>query len=145
MYFLINQKKIILLWAVLVVVLSYAFDKADAQIAGYDITINQLHLLNYADSVYFSPIALISLGYWPDVDDYYVNITALDASQQPQWVVRNLYLPDLTWIDTPQTIAARFTMEMLGVAAGEEVTSLEIAIVTSEGVLDQMPVGGQFY
>ncbi len=128
----------------LVVFLSFTVQSSSAQISGYDVTIEQLHLLNYATPTYYSTIAMITLGYTPDVLDYYVNIITPDKQQQPQWIVRNLYLPDASWIDLPQMISVRFDMQMLGVVPGEDVPALNIAIFTTENVLDQMPDAQQF-
>ena len=92
-----------------------------------------------ADSVYYSQMAMITLFYSPDILDFYVNIVALDNTQQPQWIVRNLYIPDNSWIDTEQMISTRFDMQLLGVPVGEDVPALNIAIFSTEHVMDRMP------
>ncbi|UCE07211.1 MAG: hypothetical protein JSW07_04030, partial [bacterium] len=75
---------------------------------------------------------------------YFLNIVALDRYAQPQWIVRNLYIPDNSWIARSQSISTRFCLQSLGYFPGEIVGALNMHIHRSETVLAEMPISGEF-
>ncbi len=97
----------------------------------------------YSSSAY-STVGMITLFYTPELFSYFVNIVAIDRFEQPQWIVRNLYIPDNSWIARMQSISARFCLWSLGFNDGDTVKTLEMAVITSENVFAEMPQSGEF-
>ena len=97
----------------------------------------------YSPSPY-STVGMVTLFYTPELYSYFVNIVAIDWFEQPQWIVRNLYIPDNSWIARMQSISARFCLWSLGFNDGDTVRSLDMAVISSETVLAEMPQSGEF-
>jgi len=115
-----------------------------ASTGGPDMLVQQLHRFNVTPPLPYSTVGMVTLFYTPEVTGYYINIVALDKTEQPQWIVRNLYIPDYSWIAREQTISKRFCLQSLGFVPGEPVPLLEMAVCRSETVRTVMPIPEAF-
>jgi len=85
-----------------------------------DVTVRQIHLMTMTPPDSFSTIGLFTYDYQPEPEDYYLNGTIEPDGGNPIWVVENLYIPDLSWNELPQSISMRFDLEPLGFVSGQE-------------------------
>ncbi len=106
---------------------------------GLDVLVQQLHLYNLTKPIRYSTVGMVTLGYVPEVSSYYINIIAMDKGDKPQWIVRNLYIPDNSWIDSEQSISARFSLDSLGYEAGEAIEGIGLSINRGDAIWIEMP------
>ncbi len=105
-----------------------------------DTLVQQLHLYNLTKPIEYSTVGMITLGYVPEATSYFINIVAKDkAGELRRWIVRNLYIPDASWIASPQSISVRFSLETLGYSPGEAVKVLILSINKSTTVWAEIP------
>ena len=132
--------------AVFVLLLQLIFFPAQnfAGIGVPEMLVEQLHLWNLTNPVLYSTVGMVTLFYTPEVTGYYINIVALDKNEQSQWIVRNLYIPDNSWIARVQSISKRFCLQSLGFLPGEPVGMLNMAVFQTPTVFAEMPISGAF-
>jgi len=105
--------------ALVFIVLTMLVGAISAQIWDPDsIAFDQMHIDVGGSFEMYSTAGLVTLGYMPDMFPYYVNIVCPCLGYLPHWMVRNLYLPDASWIATYQWISYQFDMTILGAIPG---------------------------
>lgn len=110
-----------------------------AEVDGYDVTLHQLHLRYLNTPVLYAAKGLITVGYTPETNGIYLNILAMDNTFAPQWIVRNLYLPNDSFISEDQEISVRFCLSLLGYTDGAAVPSVLLHVVEGNSILTTMP------
>lgn len=84
-----------------------------------DITFQQLDYFSSVDSTFLYSGGFAHLNYVPFPQAVFLNIGARsDLSQDTVWIIKNLYLPDASWIADPQEFSKRFDLAALGVTEG---------------------------
>ncbi|MBN1754888.1 T9SS type A sorting domain-containing protein [bacterium] len=78
----------------------------------------QLNFHFPGDTTWFSDVGMVTLGFTPESSPYYVNIIAYCLGFEPHWVVRNMYIPDASWIADFQMLSKRFDLFLLGYYPG---------------------------
>jgi len=101
---------------------------------------NQLHILTGVDSIPYSPIGMVTFGYTPDILGYYVNIVSPDTGYHQQWIVRNVYLPDASWIATQQFLSVQLDLTMLGATPGYPFEAIGYAVYLTDSMLLDPPL-----
>ncbi len=131
-----------LFWG-LIIFLSFQFifilPNSFANPIGPEIVVEQLHQYNMTIPIPYSTVGMVTYFYTPESFGYFFNIVAIDKFEQPQWIVRNLYIPDNSWFDRAQSISTRFCLASLGYLSGEQVGNLEMAFIRSDTVFSVMP------
>jgi hypothetical protein len=136
-----------LLWGAIIVLSSqFIFIPTDnfAKSNGPEVLVEQLHQVNMTKPILYSTVGMVTLSYTPEPNSYFINMVALDKDEKPQWIIRNLYIPDNSWITTDQSISARFCLQSLGFVTGDVVGTLNLYGHISETVLSEMPIPGEF-
>lgn len=131
-------------FAVLSLQLIFIPAKNFASSNGPEILVEQLLQERMYSPSPFSTVGMVTLFYTPEPTGYFINIVALDKSLSPVWIVRNLYIPDNSWIARIQSISARFCLWSLGFNEGDTVRTLDMEVIRSEMVLAEMPQTGEF-
>ena len=106
---------------------------------GPEIIVEQLHQYNMTKPIPYSTVGMVTYFYTPESFGYFFNIVAIDKFEQPQWIVRNLYIPDNSWLNRDQSISTRFCLASLGYLPGEEVGKLDMEFFKSDTVFSVMP------
>ena len=142
----INSNFRLLWWTIIVLSFQFIFSHTEnfARSDSPEKLVEQLHQFNMTYPVLYSTVGMVTLFYTPEPNGYFINIVALDKSEQPQWIVRNLYIPDNSWIARAQSISARFCLGSLGYVPGETVGMLNMATHKSDTVFSVMPLSEVF-
>ena len=95
--------------------------EVDAQPVFKDVQIQQLDLTNFTIPQPFSDVGLLTLFYHPDVVGLYLTIGIQNASPPGGFVLvaENVFLPDDSFIASPQMISFRFPLGPLGGMPGQ--------------------------
>lgn len=115
-----------------------------AKPVGFEFVVEQLHQYNMTTPIPYSTVGMVTYFYKAESFGYFFNILAIDKFEQPQWIVRNLYIPDNSWFGGAQSISTRFCLQSLGYFPGEPVGKLDMAFIKSDTVFSVMPKSEQF-
>jgi len=100
----------------------------------------QMHDFRTGDTLYYTTDAVVTFGYTPDVFPYYLNMVCPCVGYTNHWVVRNIYLPDASWISTFQYISWQFDLVELGAMDGIPFEAIGYRCYFSDTALLEAPV-----
>jgi len=101
-----------------------SFATGDGGVSG--IAFEQLDLVRDERSVTNSGIGRMTFDYAPSAQPQFVNVVARQpGSGTGDWVVRNVYLPDVAVAAPIEHLAPRFPLSLVGIASGTPLSALE--------------------
>ncbi len=104
------------------------------------IRFDQMNDVTGGDDIPFSTQALVTFGYTPDVFPYYLNMVCPCYGMDPHWIVRNIYLPDASWIESFQYISYVFDLTQLGGMPGYPYEEIGYRCYLSDTALLEFPI-----
>ncbi len=101
----------------------------------------------YYDAITATAWGDFNVTLYPDSDpcDYFLNLMVYSGTSGPQWVIRNMRLPNSMQFYEPMKIARFFDLGAIGIEQGDIVTTIDYGLVVTEEILQEAPDPGVWY